>query len=458
MPITKRELVDSYGSLALAGNASLFIGAGLSRSAGYPDWNELLREPRNSAQIPESIKDLPLAAEYYIQQEPGGRDALNAHILKSLGAVEPKPSNGHAAMARLPIKDLWTTNYDDLIESHTAPLIVVEEDKHFKVPGERRLVKMHGSLGGDPLQWRAKPVIGRSDYESYEDKHPRMWSALRAAYLTRSFLFLGFSFSDPNVEILLRLARRLPESGPEHFTVLRRPSGEADLKEHQLRVADLENSGVAVCEIDEYEEIEDILARLVRRTRQPTVFISGSERFEGYNTDLGFRIGAQLAAHPLRLASLAGQPALDVSFGFANIRRSSQQYKAEDIAFYFRAKEGEETLQLQQRSGVMIHTNLEQDPLRAEVLDECRVCILIGGGPRTFEEGQLAMRLRVPMVPLPFTGGSAQALYVGTDPVAALQLVESQPAAEADWKLLAHSDINVALAALDRLTAAAAFV
>ena len=275
MPITERVLIRQYGQTAAAGNAALFVGAGLSRSAGYPDWSELLDTPRQQADIPNSVTDLPLVAEYYVRNVPGGREALESHVLESLSRIDASPGPGHANLIRLPVDDIWTTNYDCLIEhaSEAADrgLSVVTSERDFRQRSTsgRRLVKMHGSMPRTAGQsWVEQPTITRKDYEEYEITHQRTWAALRAAYLTRSFLFLGFSFLDPNIEVLLRLARTIGDiAAPEHYTVLKRPEPEEERRSFELRVQDLEYSGIAVTIIESYDDLDPLLARLVRRTR-----------------------------------------------------------------------------------------------------------------------------------------------------------------------------------------------
>jgi hypothetical protein len=142
---------------------------------------------------------------------------------------------------------------------------------------------MHGSIRpGPPPEWASEPVASRSDYERYELDRPRTWALLRATYATRSFLFLGFSFADPNVEVLLRLARSHGlASGDRHLTVIRRPredderDGPDGVRLHEL-VRDLEASGIAVHEIAEYGDLVPLLAALVRRTRSPRLFVADS--------------------------------------------------------------------------------------------------------------------------------------------------------------------------------------
>ena len=261
MPITERELLEQYGSAACLGNTALFIGAGLSISAGYPPWSTLLDRSRKQAHIPSGIKDLPLMAEYIQQTIPGGRDVLEGNILAMLVAVDRHPTLGHHWLSKLPIDDVWTTNYDTLLEQVIPEVSVVSSDNdlqdHRRLQ-RRRIIKMHGSLTVDnPPGWLKSPVITRRDYEEYDIRNPRLWAALRATYLTKSMLFLGFSFTDPYIEVLLRLSRTLLNRGaPEHFTILRSPETPEAKRLHDLQVRDLETSGIAVCEVADYDALE----------------------------------------------------------------------------------------------------------------------------------------------------------------------------------------------------------
>jgi hypothetical protein len=71
--------------------------------------------------------------------------------------------------------------------------------------GLKRLYKMHGTVG--PAKASRDLVISRDHFEAYPNTHPRFWQLLGANFLTRSFLFLGFSLTDPNISQIFRLAR-----------------------------------------------------------------------------------------------------------------------------------------------------------------------------------------------------------------------------------------------------------
>ncbi|TDE31040.1 SIR2 family protein [Actinomadura sp. 6K520] len=415
MPIPQRDLLSQYGAAVLSRNASLFVGAGMSLDAGFATWGQLLAVPQKQANIP-NMTDMPLLAQYYVLLTPGGREALESHILAQMSHISTTPTEGHRLVAELTIDDIWTTNYDCLLEEAmpNARVVTREEDlTKRQILTRQRITKMHGSLTKEtPINWLQNPTITRSDYEKYEREHPRKWASLRASYMTRAFLFLGFSFSDPNIEILLRLSRTLLDvGGPEHFTVLKRPNGGDEERLHDLRVKDLEESGIGVHEIADYSEIVPLLQQLVRRTRQPLLFVSGSD---GTNPsavkEIGKRIGHRLADLDLRLASLAGPASFAVSFPFGHSLQANSRYSPDRISFYFRESKETPPL-LPRRMGTAVYTGWTREEMLADVLPQCRAVLVLGGGDRTSEEVEMARQAQIPVIPVPTSGGTAARVY-----------------------------------------------
>lgn len=419
------ELVEEFGESVLSGNAALFIGAGLSRDAGLPGWEDLLAPIRTRCNVPKH-HDLPLVAEYIVN-ELGGRSEFEDHILTALTQPSPKPARSHRLIARVRVPEVWTTNYDWLIEAAMMSAgynvaLAVDEDSIPEIASnnERTVIKMHGSIGGDPPNWLAPPVITRTDYERYEFDHQRMWTVLRASYLSRMMLFMGFSFTDPNVEILLRLARTLGTAASDrHIAVIRRPGlsdGDDVRRLHDLRTADLENSGVRICEIAEYAENTDILTELLRRTRPARLFVSGSSAQPGTTPTQDEEIlGAWCLAIARKLdreidweiVSLGGPAGWLTSRDVARLRRIDGRYDPSKLAFHFREKKAEPPAQLQERVGTAVYTDMSRDTLVASLLDESRALLAIRGGDRTTEEIDWAVNRHVGVVPLACSGGAA---------------------------------------------------
>jgi SIR2-like domain len=461
MPMSERDLLDQYGAAVLARNASLFVGAGMSLEAGYPGWGDLLKGPCKRAKIP-SISDLPLMAQYFVLSTPGGREELQNHMLKVLSKVEPRPTKGHELIRRLTVGDIWTTNYDCLLELAIpeARIISSEEDLVKRsVSSSRQITKMHGSLKKPPLSgWRAPPVITRSDYEQYEMLHPRIWALLKASYMTRAFLFLGFSFSDPNIEILLRLSRTLLDVGtPEHFTVLRKPGAVKELRNHELRVQDLESSGIAVHEIDSFDDMVPLLERLVQRTRKARLFISGSEGTDPEEVRaIGKKVGHRLAETPIEIASLAGSAGLAVAFPFGYSLQANEEYSPDRIKFYFRQSTSAPP-PLEQRMGTAVYTGWTRERILDDVLPECRATLVLGGGERTMDEVTRSKILRMPVIPIPASGGTAMDVYEHHK-IGDLLGRNASEADMTDWQNLGDRDSDVSTAAVLRLVRRSMFL
>lgn len=395
MTISRRQLVEQFGEIADAGNAGVFVGAGMSMGAGFPGWESLLSDLRDEAQIPNAIKDMPLLAQYYARNMVGGRDLLEAHILSKLSIRLPAASAGHSSLQRLPVDEYWTTNYDRMIEAFIPEASVISHDDQLGKGAElnrRRVIKMHGSLdGASPPGWDAPPTITREDYEKYESQHVRLWSALRASYLTKSILFVGFSFDDPNIEILLRLSRLVERDWPtRHFTVMRAPTDETERRLHELKVMDLEDSGVSVCEIEQFDELPELLNSLVRRTRPTNLFVSGSRHeLDAFNENCQ-RFGEELTKYDVNLLSLAGPAAMQVSYSFGNLLKDEERYTPGRVQFYFR-NQPTPPEPLDQRIGTAIYSELDVEDLRKSVMEECRAAVFLGGSTSGRTRAELAV-------------------------------------------------------------------
>ncbi len=448
MTIDRYELVGIFGRAVDAGVASLFVGAGLSTAAGLPTWNDLLVPLAAEIGVAQEFADLPLLAEYYEQNAPGRRPALEAHLRNALSAYK-MPAQSHHLIAKLPIDEVWTTNFDPLLEmaAPNASVAARDSDALDIGAGRRTIIKMHGSLSADsPPTWMAPPVITRSDFEQYEDTHPRMWALLRASYLTHTMLFLGFSFADPNIDVLLRLARRYGTAAADrHLTVLRRPTSPAAIQLHELRVCDLESSGVHVCEIGDFSELTAVLQAVTRRTRPERLFVSGS----GDQTDLEpwyNKVAVALTARPpsWEITSVGGPAGWGVTDRLAQLLRASGRYTPDRFRIYFPKAPGEHAPPTDSRVGTAIFTDLDQEELVGSVLDECRTLLVIGGGRHTSAEVQWALDRGVSVVPLASSGATARAVWEDSE---APQDLGGRPCDPQVWSNLADPDPDIAVMA-----------
>ncbi|MDO9439936.1 MAG: SIR2 family protein [Beijerinckiaceae bacterium] len=418
VPITRRELIEAFGSACDIGSAGVFTGAGMSSAAGLPGWEALLEVPRDASNVPPMKDDLPLMAEYILLESIYSRARLEQHILELTLAAGVDPTPSHYSLARLGVDQVWTTNYDPLIERADPNALVISSDNDVPMIGTARktIIKMHGSINADGPQpdWADPPIITRADFETYEDQHRRLWALLRSSYLSKTLLFLGFSFADANIEILQRLARRHgTATGNRHLTVMRRPpdSKPDDLLRHNLKVRDLENSGVRVHEIAEYDDLPVLLTELVRRTRPQRLFISGSRADDAFDGSCEEVARALADRVEWEVGSLAGPAGWGVTRELSRIRRAEGTYDPARLVFHFRKKDGPPPREMDERVGTAIFHDHDREPLVQDVFDESRAVLVLGGGERTEEEIAWATGLGLGVVPLAASGGAARAYW-----------------------------------------------
>lgn len=273
-----------------AGNAAIFAGAGMSKSAGYVDWPELLRDIASELGLDiDREHDLISLAQFHVNQLKGP-SKLARRIVEEF-SHHAESSETHEILARLPIRTYWTTNYDTLIEDAVRKAYKVPDVKHqieqLNTTRPKRdvvIYKMHGDV-----HHANKAVLYKEQYEQYYQTHAPFVTALSGDLVSKTFLFIGFSFTDPNLDYVL--SRLHTATRRNHYCFMRREQTDAKddaevqkykRRKQDLRVDDLKRYGIQALLIDDYSEIPAILSAIETRFLKRTVFIAGSA--EDYGT------------------------------------------------------------------------------------------------------------------------------------------------------------------------------
>ncbi len=282
-----------------------FLGAGLSIQAGFKSWKEMLKEPADeiSLDVDREEHDLVSLAQFYCNSR--GRTNVDNLITENFASLT-SPTINHNLLAQLPITTFWTTNYDKLIEkaleNNNKLPNVKTRDEHLRGtnrPFDAIVYKMHGDV-----TYPSSAVITRSDYENYGfDDRKLFREVLEGDLLTKTFLFLGFSFSDPNFNyVIARLRVLLEGKGTRsHYCIMKREKSLGDEKSYaqikqELQIQDLKRYGIYTCLIDDYSEITEILNSLVNKYRRKTIFISGSAfNYDPFSPEEGKKIITELS-------------------------------------------------------------------------------------------------------------------------------------------------------------------
>jgi hypothetical protein len=286
---------DFVGDLA-ENNVAIFAGAGMSKGAGYVDWSELLEDIAKELGLQiDKEYDLISLAQYHVNEK--SRAKLNKKIITEF-VEENELTETHRILARLPISTYWTTNYDKLIENALKEAnkradVKYEVGQIFNTRPRRDAViyKMHGDIDHP-----GKAVLTKQDYEKYYLTHEAFISALTGDLITKTFLFIGFSFTDPNLDyVLSRINVKYREEKKDHYFFIKKPKlGERGSKDQaefeystrkqQLMIRELKRYGIQALLIDEYSQIVEVLEEIEKRFRKRTIFISGSaEEYGGWD-------------------------------------------------------------------------------------------------------------------------------------------------------------------------------
>ena len=189
-------------------NAAVMVGAGFSRnakpvgptSASFPSWQELGdrffkrlhgRDPCEGARY---LNILKLAEQV---EAAFGRPELDQLLRDAIPDLRYGPSLLHIQLLSLPWKDVFTTNYDTLLERARASVTlknydVVTTKEALLYANQPRIVKLHGSFPSPPF------VITEEDYRRYPNDNAPFVNTVRQSLLENTLCLIGFSGDDPN--------------------------------------------------------------------------------------------------------------------------------------------------------------------------------------------------------------------------------------------------------------------
>lgn len=196
---------------------ALFIGSGFSIKAGAPSvWDiidAILEEGGQSFKdnLTESDrKQLRLVSEAFVN-ECGGRNDLMT-LLKNLFVFEPKDCSDQQTLTKIPhIKQIFTTNYDTLIEDaypkSKCNIVTANEGCAYTDAHSTTIYKVHGDIA--TLNNSASIIITDSDYKNYfKNKHFNLiWEELKQAFIKKHVVFIGYSLEDDNILDIIKTVR-----------------------------------------------------------------------------------------------------------------------------------------------------------------------------------------------------------------------------------------------------------
>ncbi|MBR8206853.1 SIR2 family NAD-dependent protein deacylase [Burkholderia vietnamiensis] len=191
------------------GNAAVMVGAGFSRNARNGEqlatWSEMSSElwrtlnPDEPALSAFSTSTVTQLGEQYARVF--SKPALEEVLKRLVPDDRVHPGDLHTQLLELPWVEIFTTNYDTLLERAAEGIVgrahytvtCREDIPQSKILNRRRIVKLHGSF---PSQ---RPFIFTEDeYRRYPTDFAPFVNLVRQSLLENVFCLVGFSGDDPN--------------------------------------------------------------------------------------------------------------------------------------------------------------------------------------------------------------------------------------------------------------------
>lgn len=280
-------------------NAVLWVGAGLSFSAGYPSgktlrnliFQDLKKEQKK---VIDKSLPLPALAEEF-ERINESRDKLLQSIERIFNRVPQKFSEVHSQLGKIfHFDSIITTNYDTLIEDgyEFKCQVLRPKDPVSLVNSKKvQIFKVHGDFMD-----KRNLILTSSDYNKFFE-HKRedegLWTIIRSKFYTKHIIFIGYNLEDSNVSVLFdRIIRELDGHKKEAFLVA------PNLESHKIR--HLKKRGVTYCNSTGENFIGKLLDHLNRNVWKD--FEAGICSLETFSKTARFRnIGFEIGQEKERL-------------------------------------------------------------------------------------------------------------------------------------------------------------
>lgn len=270
-----RLLAQELAEIYVDGRLVVVAGAGVSRASGLPGWEQIVTsiQAEGSKDLADHIdaNDLEEVLSSLHRTDPIARaDSLQRLLttpifmrrlhgalyggLPSGESFRPSVSHWHIASLedRQLMPDVFTSNYDDLLEDAKKALSRSGRIRHF-----------HGRL---PQKWSGAsrlgnpPVITSRDFMAAEEE--RRYEPFASALRDKTALLVGFSLADPN------LARIIRSHATDCRAILVASAGNLTFSQQKLRLALLQRFWhglkISVTAIEAHEELPAFLLALRR--------------------------------------------------------------------------------------------------------------------------------------------------------------------------------------------------
>jgi hypothetical protein len=210
------DLVEDIGRR----RSVLFLGAGISKNAQNDkgerpkNWEEFLSSAAASVadtakkhEIQACLKDKDLLTACELVKKYLQADVFKAKLLEEYSDKGFGSGDVHDDISHLDSRYVLTTNFDKLYENRANEIqnntVLVKNYYDRDVADvlrrrQRCVLKIHGTIDSPE-----RTIFTRSAYAQARTEHGHFYRLLEALLLTHTFIFLGASMRDPDIQLLL---------------------------------------------------------------------------------------------------------------------------------------------------------------------------------------------------------------------------------------------------------------
>ncbi len=274
------EIVNEIVNELLNGTFSIFCGSGATYDATGQQWQDIFTETTQSFYNTYS-SDIYFLADLekrYHNKENFEKDICNKILLSS--NLESEHINN---IVNLNINQIWTTNFDQVIENtihrkfNFFPTIIKKSADLFteNLNSRYTVYKLNGCVSETDTM-----ILTKSDFYNYFKNQRLLFEVLKRQLILDTFLFVGYSFTDDLVLNALREIKEVfPNRGKLHYRFVKlskeKMKWEYDSLEENYY---LDEYNIKTIPIEDYTNIDTYLKMFYERFCNYNVLISGSFR------------------------------------------------------------------------------------------------------------------------------------------------------------------------------------
>jgi hypothetical protein len=256
----------------------LFLGAGVSRNAAnihgvHPrEWTDFMRhlagvvtDAGQRTEIVQCVDDGDLLTACELARKCLTLANFRTEMLKEYLSNGYNPAQIHDDLSRVDSRLVMTTNFDRLYETRANQLqnntVLVKNYYDTDVADvfrrqDRVVLKIHGTI-----DYLDRTVFTRSQYAMARRDYGHFYQMLRGVFVTHTFVFLGASMRDPDMQLLLEDHAYRFEGSRPHYMVMPQNSARAGT----LRVSEetMNLRALLYDPANNHKELADSVAALV---------------------------------------------------------------------------------------------------------------------------------------------------------------------------------------------------